>query len=131
MTDFTARLRQLTADLAPLEIEWEPWEWGRFEWEGIQHVRRDGSVIVVTDNSDPDAAGDDRWLVGFYTADQFAAPGLHGDDIHYAYCEDTSALLLTIITEGQSRDSGSPWRLTGETDAAYAERSLKLGTIQP
>lgn len=102
MTTNEEQFRQLTATLSPLEIEWEEWAWGRFAGDGIQHVRRDGSVIVITNDSDPDDPDDAQsWLVGFYTADEFAAAGDRGAT--YVYCDRDDDVLLTIIEQGQSR----------------------------
>jgi hypothetical protein len=98
--DAMARMKQLVDDLAPLEVPWEVWEWGRFPFDGIQHVRRDGSAVVVTDDSDLDG-NTDRWLVGFYTADQFGAVDLH-EHATYVYCDSTADLMLTIIEQGQA-----------------------------
>lgn len=127
VNDYEAHMRQLIADLSPLEMQWDSYDWGRFDLDGIQHVRRDGSVIVITDES---SVGAPSWLVGYYTAAQHADTTTH-ESARYVYCDSVEAVMLEIITEGQTRDSGSPWRLDGESDAAFAERSLRLGTIQP
>lgn len=86
-------MQQLLADLAPLEVPWNGYDWGRFPGDGIQHTRRDGSVIVITDEG-PNAG----WLVGFYTAAQHDDCSLH-DGATYVECATTTELIACIVAE--------------------------------
>lgn len=88
-------MTQLIEELKCLEIEWTAYDHGRFHLDGIQHTRRDGSVIVITDEGD--GAG---YLVGFYTAEQHDA-GWSASA--YAECATAADVVLAIIEEGQSR----------------------------
>lgn len=84
-------MRDLLEALKVLELDWQSYDYGRCELDGIQHTRRDGSVIVITDQG-----GDDSWYLGFYTADQHADPERH-EDARYVECNSTAEVLAVIV----------------------------------
>ena len=85
-------IRQLIEELAILELDWTSYDYGRGHLDGIQHTRRDGSTIVITDQGGPDT-----WYIGFYTAEQHADLELH-EDAEYVECVSTADVIQAIIT---------------------------------
>jgi hypothetical protein len=86
-------MRDLLEALQILELDWQTYDYGRMELDGIQHVRRDGSALVITDQG-----GDDSWYLGVYTAEQFADSS-YCDDALYFECNSTEEVIRTIVAQ--------------------------------
>lgn len=87
--EYEAEWRELMDALKVFEVTWTGYDWARPCDLSAQHMRRDGSTIVITP--------DDRWMVGFYTAEQHEnADSCY--DADYVACDTVDEVVAAIAS---------------------------------
>lgn len=85
--DFEQVWEELIAALRIFEVSWTGYDWSRPGDLSLQHMRSDGSTIVITP--------DDVFMVGFYTAEQHENAD-SCNDADYVSCDTIEEVVAAI-----------------------------------